>query len=183
MTSGLQLQCHLVEEHDPWAGRGRVAQPFGFRSHRSGLADFPHPALPRVAPVISVRVRPSSGDARSCQGSMPSGPRTPTSPSRRLFYLHLSNPVNPTHFPVESAARYVCAACRSFLGRSPTVADPSHKYTQSLQLQIVKDATSLLMSGTAEQAGADFAPIGSKQHEEETENGKKRAHPDRRSQG
>ena len=28
-------------------GDGRVAQPFGFRPHRSGHADFPHPALPK----------------------------------------------------------------------------------------------------------------------------------------
>ena len=27
-------------------GHGRVARPFGFRPHRSGHADFPHPALP-----------------------------------------------------------------------------------------------------------------------------------------
>ncbi|GEO43398.1 hypothetical protein SAE02_75460 [Skermanella aerolata] len=34
----LQLDC------------GRVAQPFGFRPHRSGRAAFPHPALPEGHP-------------------------------------------------------------------------------------------------------------------------------------
>ncbi len=34
----------------PGDGHGRVAQPFGFRPHRSGRAAFPHPALPESNP-------------------------------------------------------------------------------------------------------------------------------------
>jgi len=41
----------MIEHYELYAFRiltedGRVAQPFGFRPHRSGRADFPHPALP-----------------------------------------------------------------------------------------------------------------------------------------
>ena len=37
-------------------GHGRVAQPFGFRPHRSGRAAFPHPALPEGNPRHAVCV-------------------------------------------------------------------------------------------------------------------------------
>ena len=36
----------------PVEGSGRVAQPFGFRPHRSGRAAFQHPALPEKTRVI-----------------------------------------------------------------------------------------------------------------------------------
>ena len=39
-----------ISEFQATVGHGRVAQPFGFRPHRSGHAAFPHPALPEGNP-------------------------------------------------------------------------------------------------------------------------------------
>jgi len=48
---GDRTLAQLAEQFDVHPNQitrdGRVAQPFGFRPHRSGHADFPHPALPK----------------------------------------------------------------------------------------------------------------------------------------
>lgn len=54
---------------------GRVAQPFGFRPHRSGRADFPHPALPEGNPrqIPAIRSRPAEpilADANRARNSV-----------------------------------------------------------------------------------------------------------------
>jgi hypothetical protein len=46
----------------PVVGIGRVAQPFGFRPHRAGHADFPHPALPKELLASCCTDRPGMSD-------------------------------------------------------------------------------------------------------------------------
>ena len=41
-----ERERHIYIVGKSGSGIGRVAQPFGFRPHGSGHADFPHPALP-----------------------------------------------------------------------------------------------------------------------------------------
>jgi hypothetical protein len=59
---------------------GRVAQPFGFRPHRSGRVAFPHPAPRESDPRPYPGLHPSASDARWAGGSAPSGSRTRASP-------------------------------------------------------------------------------------------------------
>lgn len=67
------------------ADRGRVAQPFGFRPHRSGRAAFPHPALPEGNPrhiraCAQVRVMRGTGRRKRAVRASNSD-----QPMRRLF--------------------------------------------------------------------------------------------------
>nr|GAJ37785.1 hypothetical protein in nfe locus ORFA [Bradyrhizobium sp. DOA9] len=67
--------------------RGRVAQPFGFRPHRSGQAAFPHPALPEGNPRhirACAQVRVMRGPGRRKRAVRVSNS---DQPMRRLFWL------------------------------------------------------------------------------------------------
>ena len=80
-TLAIQAEDAFVE------GRGRVAQPFGFRPHRSGRADFPHPALPEGNPRhirACAQVRVMRGVGR---GKRTVRVANSDQPMRRLFWL------------------------------------------------------------------------------------------------
>ena len=71
--------------HGSGLGRGRVAQPFGFRPHRSGRAAFPHPALPEGNPRhirACAQVRVMRGTGRRKRAVRVSNS---DQPMRRLF--------------------------------------------------------------------------------------------------
>ncbi len=113
---------------------GRIAQPFfDFRPHRSGRADFPHPALHEGDPRHNRCLYPSSSNAGNWQGEAYCQGlelRPAHAPAFRLFWLRrLRCLASPRHCLTESAERWVvmrpaiiAVLPAQYGGKSPAVA-------------------------------------------------------------